>query len=70
MNSGQHNILRAFCGEHEVVTTTVAVVPSASSCPNVGQVIEGTWKVTEILESPQGEYRIRVLRLEGGCNVR
>jgi len=63
MNSGEYYILRAFREEREVITTTVAVVPGANSYPGVGQLIDGIWKVAEILNSPKGEYWIRVIRL-------
>ena len=55
-----HYILRAFCGEREVIASTVAVVPSANSYPGVGQIIDGKWKITEVLPSPTGEHRVRV----------
>jgi len=63
MNSGQSYILRAFCGEQEVITSTVAVVPCGNSYPSVGQIIDGKWKVVEILGGSQGEYRIQVTGL-------
>jgi hypothetical protein len=63
MNAGPCYILRAFEAEREVITTTVAVVPGAGSYPSVGQVIDTTWRVAEILDSPRGECWIRVERL-------
>jgi hypothetical protein len=63
MNTGQHYILRAFDGQQEVITTTVAAVPGANSYPAVGQVIDSIWKVVETLSSPKGEYWISVVRL-------
>jgi len=58
--TASHYILRLFLGEREVSATTVAVVSGANSYPAVGQTIDDKWKVVELLESPKGEYHLRV----------
>lgn len=63
MKSGQSYTLRAFCGDQEVIMSTVAVVRCTDSYPAVGQIIDSKWVVAEVLDSPRGEYWIRVTHL-------
>lgn len=57
---GPHYLLRMFLGEKEVGVSTAAIAPDAQSYPVVGQIIDGKWRITEVLDSPEGEYRVRV----------
>jgi hypothetical protein len=57
---GQHYLLRMFLGEKEIGVSTVAVVPDAQSYPVAGQIVDGKWRIAKVLDSPEGEYRVRV----------
>ena len=64
MATKEYYILRAFHGEQEVVTTTVALGPG-NAYPRVGESIDDRWRVAEILDSPKpgSEYWVRVTEL-------
>ncbi len=64
MTIGDHYILRGFCKEQKAFAYTVAVLPTTGSYPTAGQIIDGKWRVEEILQSPNPhEYWIRVMHL-------
>jgi hypothetical protein len=56
--------LRLFDGNTEVSSSTVAHVPGANNYPWVGQTIDNTWEVLEIISHTESELCCRVKRIK------
>ncbi len=55
-----HRQLQLVYDDRVVVDTTVAWVPDGSSHPVVDQIVDGKWRIVEILDSTAEVYRVRV----------
>jgi hypothetical protein len=58
--------LRLFEGDTEVSSSTVAYVPGADNYPWVGQTINDTWVVLEVVSHTETERCLRVKRIKEG----
>jgi hypothetical protein len=56
-------VLRLFENDVEVSTSSVAITPDAQNYPSVGQTIDDTWLVTDVISHDAKERRLRVKRL-------
>jgi hypothetical protein len=56
--------LRLFENDKEVSTSTVETVSlGAQNYPDVGQVIDEKWQITDVLSHTESEVRLRVKRV-------
>jgi hypothetical protein len=64
LKGSTYYVMRAFSGENEILTQSVAIVEGIPVYPHVGETIKIIWKITAIqTDAPKGEYWVFVSRL-------
>ena len=56
--------LRLFENDTEVRSWTVAYVPGANNYPTVGQTIDDTWRVVDVISHSDVERHLQVERIK------